>query len=368
MRIVNPEAPSPLLSLIADVEGALAYAHGETADPSSVGLTADGLDVEVRLVRPATDFVSIVASPTFAVLPPGSRGPERPVRPASSVAGPTSSRRRRRSSTLVANDHYWAGPPPIKTVELVHDIAGRSPVSAFEDGDLDMTGVFPFDATWIAYDETLGPQLRRVNPFRSATTDSTRLGRRSTTSGCGVRSQRRSTGAALVGARRASRRQPSRPSMVRRGSPAGADKDFLPVHDAAAARQLLAEAGYPGGAGFPETTMLTFGGPYDAAVVAEIKQELGVPLTYETDGGDYFTRLAADPPQIWSMGWIADYPGPTTSSGSSSAAGRRITTADGLGAVRQGDRRRPRDDGSIAIGRRSTGLRTKSSRRRAGSD
>ena len=26
--------------------------------------------------------------------------------------------------------------------------------------------------------------------------------------------------------------------------------------------------------------------------------------------GDYYARLAADPPAIWSLGWVADYPGP----------------------------------------------------------
>ena len=55
---------------------------------------------------------------------------------------------------------------------------------------------------------------------------------------------------------------------------------------------------------------MTFGTAYDAAVVAEIKRELGVELSYETSAGDYFTRLADDPPQMWSMGWVADYPGP----------------------------------------------------------
>jgi ABC-type oligopeptide transport system substrate-binding subunit len=56
--------------------------------------------------------------------------------------------------------------------------------------------------------------------------------------------------------------------------------------------------------------MRTFGAPYDAAVVAEIKRELGVSIVYETMSGDYFDRLATDPPQIWSMGWVADYPAP----------------------------------------------------------
>jgi ABC-type oligopeptide transport system substrate-binding subunit len=73
---------------------------------------------------------------------------------------------------------------------------------------------------------------------------------------------------------------------------------------------------------------MTFGSPYDAAVVAEIKRELGVDLSYEVSNGDYFGRLAADPPQMWSMGWVADYPSPNDflgivlSTGSSNNYGR----------------------------------------------
>ena len=82
LRIMDPQAPSPLLSLIGDVDGALAYAHGQNPDPASVGLKADGLDVEVRLTRPAADFVSVVASPTFAVVPPGVGTDPRALEPA----------------------------------------------------------------------------------------------------------------------------------------------------------------------------------------------------------------------------------------------------------------------------------------------
>jgi ABC-type oligopeptide transport system substrate-binding subunit len=55
---------------------------------------------------------------------------------------------------------------------------------------------------------------------------------------------------------------------------------------------------------------MTFGTAYDRAVVAEIKQVLGIDLAYETMSGDYFTRLEDDPPELWSMGWVADYPAP----------------------------------------------------------
>jgi oligopeptide transport system substrate-binding protein len=311
LRIVNPDAPSPLLSLISDVEGALAYAHGDNPDPGSVGLKADGLDVDVRLTRPATDFVSIVASPTFAVLPPGVGKDPSALLPAGFVGSGAYVLKAAtdEKSTLTANKNYWAGPPPIPTVELVHDIGGRSPVAAFEDGDIDLTGIFPFDATWIAYDETLGPQLREgeslsLNYYGFDTTrppfDDARV---------------RQAFAQAVDWRRlvslvAGETATVATGMVPPGIPGRSDKDFLPAHDPAEARSLLAEAGYPGGAGFPETTFMTFGGGYDEAVVVEIQKELGIRLNYETMSGDYFGRLAVDPPQIWSMGWVADYPGP----------------------------------------------------------
>jgi oligopeptide transport system substrate-binding protein len=99
-------------------------------------------------------------------------------------------------------------------------------------------------------------------------------------------------------------------SMVPPGIPGRSEDDFLPPYDPQAARELLADAGYPDGRGFPDTTFMTFGTAFDAAVVSEVERELGIQLAYETLTGDYFGRLTIDPPHIWSMGWVADYPGP----------------------------------------------------------
>ena len=83
--------------------------------------------------------------------------------------------------------------------------------------------------------------------------------------------------------------------MVPPGIPGRSDADFLPAYDPAAARALLAEAGYPGGAGFPATTLMTGGGPFDEAIVDELKRELGIDLSFETMGDGYFDRLADRP-------------------------------------------------------------------------
>jgi oligopeptide transport system substrate-binding protein len=310
-RIIDPAHPSPLVSLMGDVEGALAYARGDIRDKAAVGLAVEGSDVVARLGRPATDFPTIVAGPTFAVVPAGIDGGPAALAPGPTFVGSggyvltaaTDSK-----TTLTANDHYWAGRPAIATVELLHDIGGRSAVAAFEADDIDLTDVSPFDATWIAYDDTLGRLLRRTDglslqyygfdtsrpPF-----DDVRV-RQAFARAVDWRR--------LIGLRAAGAAIPAT-GMVPPGIPGRSDTDFLPAHDPDGARRLLADAGFAGGAGFPTVTLLGGGGT-DRAFAVEIKRELGVTVQVEIQGAGFFDRLRDDPPQIFSMGWIADYPGP----------------------------------------------------------
>ncbi|HEX5823578.1 MAG TPA: peptide ABC transporter substrate-binding protein [Candidatus Limnocylindrales bacterium] len=310
-RIIDPAHPSPLVTLMGDVVGATAYARGESSDKSSVGIAAEGDDVVVRLNRPATDYPTIVSGPTFSVVPPSvDAGPRSFAAGDSFVASGAYvlSAKTDKKSTLIANDHYWAGRPAIGTIELVHDIGGRSSVSAFEDGDIDLTFVSPFDATWLAYDDALGPLLRRADDlslhyYGFSTTrppfDDVRV-RQAFARAVDWRR--------LIALSSAGSATPAT-GMVPPGIPGRSDADFLPALDPAGARALLAEAGFPDGKGFPATTLLG-GGAEDRAFAAEIKQQLGVTVSTEFQGEGFFDRLAADPPQIFSMGWVADYPGP----------------------------------------------------------
>ena len=310
-RVIDPAHPSPLVSLIGDVEGALAFARGDTRDRSTVGIVVDGPDVVVRLTRPATDFPTIVAGPTFAIVPPSIPDGAVPLEAKDVLVGSGGyvvGSATDAITRLTANPRYWAGPPAIASVELIHDIGGRSAVAAFEAGDIDLTDVSPFDATWIGYDDGLGPSLRRTDglslqyygfdtsrpPF-----DDVRV---------------RQAFARAVDWRRLialSSAGAARPAtgMVPPGIPGRSDTDFLPAHDPAGARRMLAEAGFPGGVGFPRTTLLG-GGRADRAFAAEIERELGISVAMEVQGSGIFERLESDPPQIFSMGWVADYPGP----------------------------------------------------------
>ena len=309
-RIIDPSSPSPLVSLMGEVDGALAFAHGASADRASVGLTADGNDVVVKLNRAATDFPTIVSSPTFGIVPPALSTGTGSIAPGSAFVGSggyTIAAQDATSTTLAANPHYWAGPPAVATIQLVHDIGGRSSVDAFVSNDLDLTDVSPYDATWIAYDQALGPQLRRTDglslqyygfdtsrpPF-----DDVRVRQ----AFARAVDWRRLVSLASTGT------DTPATGMVPPGIPGRSDTDFLPPLDRDGARALLAAAGYPGGRGFPQTVLLG-GAAEDRAFAAEIQQELGVTVQVEVEGSALLDRLAQDPPQIFSMGWVADYPG-----------------------------------------------------------
>ncbi len=310
MRVIDPTAPSPLASLLDDVVGAAAYRRGELADPNAVGISAQGdQQVVVRLERPVGDFDAIVAGATFGVVPPGFTSAADATRlPVSggyilSTAGSSELR-------LTANDRYWAGRPAIGSVVLVTDIAGRSAVDAYTAGDVDYAPISSSDAAWIAYDTGLGPNLREVGsllvsyfgfdasrpPF-----DDARVRR---AFALAVRWHR----IAELGA---SGEPAPATSMVPPGIPGRSDRDFVPTYDPGLAQRLLAEAGYPSGTGFPAVTMMTSGTGHEEAIAAELAEVLGVHVGVETmDFSPYFDRLETDPPAIWSLSWVADYPGP----------------------------------------------------------
>jgi ABC-type oligopeptide transport system substrate-binding subunit len=275
-----------------------------------VGLRANGLDVAVDLERPGADFPAIVSAPIFGVVPPAAwRDGRETFGPGDPVSGPyTLTSVDDAAIVLERNERYWAGPPAIPTVRLVLDIGGRSPVAAFESGDLDYTSVPGIDGPWIPYDATLGPQLRETSSL-----DLTYLGFDTTQEpfddvrvrqavGAAVDWQRVVTLAGGGGVEAAT-------SMVPPGIPGGGDRSWLPVHDPDRARDLLVQAGYPGGEGLPTIEFGVGGAGASDAIAGELEQELGMhveKVVYEA----HLDRIDTAPPHLWLTGWIADYVGP----------------------------------------------------------
>jgi len=309
LRIVDPAAPSPLSALMLGVRGARDHLSGVATEPTLVGIRASGSDVVVDLDRPGSDFPSIVTSPTFAILPPQDCGSSQRTLGVCDVASGAYQVTATTATeiTLTANAHYWAGTAAIRTVHLLTDIGGRSPVVAFEAGDVDYTPIASNDASWIRYDSRLGPRLRTVPSLAL-----TYLGFDTSRPPFDNALVRRAIGAAVDWTRivrlGGSGAEGPADSMVPPGVPGGGDRSWLPVHDPALARSLLAQAGYPGAAGFPDVAFGTGGAAYAEGIAADLKRELGITIRLE-EYGDYFHRLAQDPPALWTLGWIADYPG-----------------------------------------------------------
>ena len=310
LRLLDPAHPSPLVALMIDVSGARAYLSGQSSDPGSVGLRANGSDVEVDLERPGADFPAIVSAPIFGVVPPAARrggnaafGVDAVVSGGYAVAALTDS-----EITLQRNDHYWAGPAAIQTVHLVLDIAGRSPVAAFQAADLDYAPISLTDAPWIAYDPQLGPQLRATQTLAL-----TYLGIDTTRAPFNDVRVRQALGAAVDWGRitnlGAFGGQVPSDGMVPPGIPGSGDGSWWPVHDTATARQLLADAGYPDGKGLPAIYFAAGGSGIGGAIAAELERELAMHVEVDVLG-DHLDRLTTDPPTMWLSGWVADYVGP----------------------------------------------------------
>ena len=210
---------------------------------------------------------------------------------------------------LAANAEYWAGPPALQAIELVTDSGGRSPVSIFESGEVDWTNIGPFDASWIRYDPTLGPQLRRADSFSVDYYgfDTTRAAVRRPAGPRGVRPGRR------LGSHRAALGAADRPGHVARPG----------RHPGSGRRGLLAGPRPGRGAGGPRRGRLPRRRwlPGDHADhVGDVlrrgrrrgaQRGLGIDVTVETRPfGEFSALLDADPPPFWGLSWIADYPAP----------------------------------------------------------
>jgi ABC-type transport system substrate-binding protein len=96
------------------------------------------------------------------------------------------------------------------------------------------------------------------------------------------------------------------------GFPDANEDELKPIQafDADKAKELLAQAGFPGGQGFPKQTLLIRGGGPDStpavtqAVVASITQVLGVQIDLQTmDQAPFMTELLKKPTNV-PFGWV----------------------------------------------------------------
>jgi ABC-type transport system substrate-binding protein len=309
LRVLDPATRSTAPDVLSIIDGATERLAG--GPEAAVGIeTPDARTLTVRLEHPAAYFTAIAATPTAFVVPRDASGSDDTWQSVDSFVGSGPYVTGGTDGTdllLRANTRYVAGPPPIGEIRWITDLPGDS-ATAFADDQVDLTSVGSFDAGWIAFDRGLGPALHR-----SAALGVQFIGFDTTRPPFDDGRVRRAFALAL-----------DRPRLVTNaegssGTPAssvvppalwpkGLDDDQ--ETDLAEARSLLDEAGYAEGTRLGTITVNGSGlGVSPAAAVWE--RELGVTIEIETmQFRDYLQALPVDPPQVFTINWIADYPSP----------------------------------------------------------
>lgn len=309
LRLLDPEVGALAPGMLTVVRGASDRLQGGPEDAVGISVTdADTLVVE--LAHPAGYFTAITATPSTFVVPRDAglddtwQTPDRFVGTGPYVVDAMEGE----DLILRANDRYVGGAPPIDEVRWIGRLDGDA-VSAFADGEIDLTGIGSFDASWIRYDRDLGPSLQEgaalsVQYFAFDTTrppfDDERVRR---AFALALDRQRLVELAAGSGSTAAGSIVP--PALwpgETFGAPDAADPDE--------ARRLLDEAGYASGADLGTITVNGTGLGVEPAV-AVWEAELGVQVEVEVmDFADYLVALRTTPPQVFTINWIADYPSP----------------------------------------------------------
>jgi len=214
--------------------------------------------------------------------------------------------------TLVANENYWGDDKPIlKTIVYRIQPNEAAALIAYENGELDMTPVpltdadrFADSAEQIRYAQlaTLGMQFNVTQaPFDNV--DVRRAFTAAIDRDTFVNDVRDGVGQATT-------------SWLPPGIP-GYDPERGKAYafDQAQAQQFLEDAGFPGGEGLPEVTLMVGDSQSESLssqfVQEQIKRNLGVDIKIESlEGATYQDRFLSSDFQVTLGGWSADYADP----------------------------------------------------------
>lgn len=323
-RLLDPAIASPYASFFVDagIVGAAEYNAGRAPTPDLVGVRAlDDLTLQVQLGAPAGFFPSLVTLPVAAPLRRDiveARGESWTLDPASYVGnGPfVMTRWVHQDHMTFAPNPYYHGPGPHlqqMTLRVMTDMTVE--YAAYLNGERDQTLVPPGLTRGILSDPQLSGEAHRWSLLA--------------TSWIAVNHARTPLDSLLV--RQALSRAIDREALVRDttdglGRPAtslippgmpgfqdelGKDLDF----DPAAARALLAQAGYPDPARFPKLS-LSYGAATEPQrraefIQAQLKQHLGIELVLNPlEAKAYMAAYRSSSFELALIGSGAEYPDP----------------------------------------------------------
>ena len=321
-RLLEPGTGAEYASLLFYVRNGEEFASGKTRDPNFVGISApDPHTFRVELIRPTPFFIEICALPALAVVSRkavehwGDRWTMQHPIPASGAFQLEFWRLNDRIR-LRKNPNYWdAANTQSETIDILACSRPATALNLYENGQAD-----------IVWDKDLIPAelvdvLRRRPDFHSFDSLGTYFVRFNVTrKPLDDARVRRALALAIdkasivgkitrAGERVAASLVP--PSLPNYSAPPG-----LP-HDPVEARRLLAEAGFPGGAGFPRIEYGYNTSRAHEAIGVELQgmweRELGIHVELRNvESKVFFQAQSALEYDIGRSSWVGDYNDPTT--------------------------------------------------------
>ena len=326
-RALTPSFAAENASLLYVLKGAEAFHRGATKDFAQVGVAApDPVTLRVTLDHPAPYFLSLLTLATWLPVPvdvisangPPTAGENTWTRPGHLVGNGAFALKSWRPNQLIVVEKsptYWdAAHVRLHAVDFYPIESPDAEERAFRAGQLHLTYVLPFSKV-DAY-RTNSPQFLRTDPYLNtyffrlntlaAPLDNVRV-RRALALGVDR--------AALVGKLLRGGQQIAT-AITPPGLPAYTPPNGTPT-DFAAARRLLADAGYPGGKGLPPFELLyntSENHRIDSEAVQEMwRRELGLDVRLvNQEFKVVLTERRAGHYQILLSDWVGDYLDPST--------------------------------------------------------
>ncbi|MBI4026740.1 MAG: peptide ABC transporter substrate-binding protein [Verrucomicrobia bacterium] len=321
-RTLSPATASEYAYQLYYVQNAEAYNAGKLKDFSQVGVRAlDSRTLEVCLANPTPFFLDLCAFPTLMpvhLLSVEKHGDDwiKPGRMVSNGAYVLEEWRINHRVRLRANPHYWdRAHVSLQTVDILPTSQANTAFNLYHSGAADLIldkGLVPpmlLDALKDRPDfhasPFLGNYFYRFNVTRKPFSDV----RVRKAFALAIHKQRLVDKVTRAGEQIAGSLVP--PGIPGYSSPPGLS------HDPDAARDLLAQAGFPSGKGFPNVSLLYNKSEQNEAIAVEIQdmlqKELGVHVQLaQQEWKVYLNSMSALDYDFCRSSWVGDYNDPNT--------------------------------------------------------
>lgn len=321
-RNFDPATASQYAWALYQIEGGEAFNTGETSDPDSVGVKAlDDRHLEIRLREP-TPYLPMLTA-LWVTFPlkreiveeygaewwlPEHALTNGPFRPASWEID--------QKWTVVRNENYWDTLPTIARVEYtLFENDETQALAAYEADELEIALVSAADMERAAQDPTLSKEL---NVWTRSANWQLRLDMSNQASPLHDQKVRQALYLTIDRERLANNvlKGTMKPAwtFLPPGT-VGYNPDARLPGSLDDARRLLAEAGYPDGAGFPGFKLVYVPTQGDATLIAQAiagmwSENLGITAELVPAPNDWRQRIRTEPYDMYLGRWYADYEDP----------------------------------------------------------